>query len=202
MHVELRLLAQEVMEIILLAPRIPGPARPAKDGLPIVGGRPIRLRIGPDIPVRFRIGPVLPALLEPVMFMRCVGIDLVDNDLEAKLMGARDQPVEILQRPEHRVDIAIVSDIIAIIIHGRGKERREPDRIHAERRDMVEPLYDARQVADAIAIRIEEAARIDLIDRRAFPPRGILRIRHAIGRFSLCGPLCGTLIHRHFPPGR
>src|SRR3546814_13629350 len=35
---------------------------------------------------------------------------------------------------------------------------------------MIEPHGDTRKVADAVAVRIGKAARIDLVDRRALPP--------------------------------
>src|SRR3954462_362473 len=48
--------------------------------------------------------------------------------------------------------------------------RREPERIHTQRLDVVELGDQARQVAVAIAVRVAEAADINLIDRGAPPP--------------------------------
>jgi len=39
---------------------------------------------------------------------------------------------------------------------------------------MVELGLDALQVADAVAVRVEEAARIDLIEDRPLPPVAIV----------------------------
>ena len=87
-------------------------------------------------------------------------------------MRAGDQRVEIGQRAEDRIDIAVIGDVIAEIGHRRGEKGRQPDRIDAERGDIIEPGGDAGQIANPVAVRIGEAARIDLIDRRAAPPIG------------------------------
>ena len=85
-------------------------------------------------------------------------------------MRALDQRVEVGERAEDRIDAAIIGDVVTEIPHRRGEEGRQPDRIHPEARDIVELGGDAWQVADAVAVRIGEAARVDLVDRRAPPP--------------------------------
>ena len=59
-------------------------------------------------------------------------------------MRSRDQRVEIGQRAEERVDAAVIGDVVAEIGHRRGIDRREPDRVDAERHQIVEPARDAR----------------------------------------------------------
>ncbi len=56
-------------------------------------------------------------------------------------MCARDQRVRVRKRAEQRIDTAIVADVVTVIFHWRGEERREPDRIASERRDVIE-LFD------------------------------------------------------------
>ena len=46
--------------------------------------------------------------------------------------ASRDQRVEVGQRAEQRVDVAVVGDVVAAVGHRRGVERREPDRVDAE----------------------------------------------------------------------
>ena len=38
-----------------------------------------------------------------------------------------DQRVEIGERPEERIDVAVVRDVVAEVGHGRRIERRDPD---------------------------------------------------------------------------
>ena len=96
----------------------------------------------------------------------------IDDDLEPEVMRAGDHRVEIGQGAEDRVHVAIVADVIAHVLHRAFEEGRQPDRIHAQRREMVQPPGDARQVADPIAVRILERPGIDLIGHRTTPPFG------------------------------
>ena len=41
--------------------------------------------------------------------------------------AARDQPVEVRERAEQRVDVAVVGDVVAEVGHRRRIDRREPD---------------------------------------------------------------------------
>jgi hypothetical protein len=90
--------------------------------------------------------------------------------------------IEIGERAEARIDVAVVGDVVAEILHRRSEERRQPDRRDAERGDVLEPRRDAGQIADAVVVGIREAVRIDLVDRRAEPPRAAGGWRDAWGR--------------------
>src|SRR5690606_32527857 len=62
----------------------------------------------------------------------------------------------------------------------------EPDDVGAERGDVVEPLDDPADVADAVAVRVRERARVDLVDDGGPPPvrvahRGGVRVRRRGG---------------------
>ncbi len=105
-----------------------------------------------------------------------MGIDLVDQDLQAQLVRLGDHGIEIGQGAEHRVDRAVIGDVVAEVLHRRGEEGRDPDRIDTQRGDMVQPAGNAAQVAHAVAIAVLEAARVDLVDRRAAPPFGGLAL--------------------------
>src|SRR5690606_4813675 len=48
--------------------------------------------------------------------------------------------------------------------------RRDPDRVHAQRGHVVQPVGDARKVAHAVAVGVEETAGVDLVDDGAAPP--------------------------------
>ena len=81
-----------------------------------------------------------------------------------------EQRVEVVERAEDRVDVAVVGDVVAEVRHRRGVERRQPDRLDAERRQVVEVAGDPRQVADAVAVGVGERAGVDLVDDPALPP--------------------------------
>lgn len=169
-EVELRLALQELVMVILPPNGIPRPSLPAESRQPVVRYRAVFLRIGPDIPVRLRIVGGELALLKPGMPLGCMRQHLIHDHPDAAPMCRLHQPVEILKRPHLRRDIAIIRDVIAEVAIGRGIEGRKPDRLCAERRHMVELLLDAFQVAHAVAIRVAETARVNLIDDRTLPP--------------------------------
>ena len=54
-------------------------------------------------------------------------------------MRLGDQRVEIGERAEERIDVGVVGDVVAEVLHRRGEEGREPDRVDAEIGDVGEP---------------------------------------------------------------
>ncbi|MPM00683.1 hypothetical protein SDC9_46912 [bioreactor metagenome] len=174
MEVQVGLADEEVVQVILLAPGVPLPGRTAEDRQPVVRRGAVGLRIGPDIPIGTRVVAARPALLEPGVQVRGVAEHEVDHHLQPKRMGRGDDLIEIGKAAEHRIDVAVIADVIAEILHRRGEERRDPDRIGAKRGHIGQPAHDAQQIAHPVAVRVLETARIDLIDHRAAPPVGIL----------------------------
>ncbi len=169
-EVEVRLLLQEVVEIVLAAARLPVPGRAAEHRQPVVGRRPVLLWIGPDVPVGLGVVAAAAALLEPRMAVRGMRVHLIDDHPQPEPMGFGQQAVEVGEGAEHRVDVAVVGDVVAEVLHRRGEERRQPDAVDAETGDIRELAGDAGEITDAVTVGIEEAARIDLVDDRAAPP--------------------------------
>jgi len=85
-------------------------------------------------------------------------------------VGLFHQPIKVAQGPEHRIDVAIVGDVVAEILHRRREERRQPDGVDVEAGDVVQLVQHAGQVAHAIAVAVEETTWVDLIDHPAAPP--------------------------------
>jgi len=79
--------------------------------------------------------------------------------------------LEVGERAVDRIDVVVVGDVVAEVRARRGIDRRQPDRVGTELLDVVEPRGDAGQVADAIAVRVLEGARIDLVDDGVRPER-------------------------------
>ena len=85
-------------------------------------------------------------------------------------VAALDEPVEVLERAEQRIDVAVVGDVIAEVGHGGGEDRRQPHRFHPQVAQVVDPRHELAQVADAVTVGVGERARIDDRDRAALPP--------------------------------
>jgi hypothetical protein len=81
-----------------------------------------------------------------------------------------NEAVQTFERPENGINPAIVGDIVTEVMHRRGINRRNPDRIDAEPDEIVEPLPNAIEIANAVAVRVLKRSRVDLIKRTGLPP--------------------------------
>src|SRR5690606_35548485 len=104
--------------------------------------------------------------------------------------------------PEPRVDVTVVVDVVPAVGERRRVEGAEPDRVDAEPLQGGHALGDAGQVAEAVADRVRDGARVDLVDGGLPPPRGVARaavrgqagVHHfghgvigLLARFQACG---------------
>src|SRR5262245_52811584 len=64
----------------------------------------------------------------------------------------------------------MVRDVVAEVRHRRRIDGRDPDRVHTQPDQVVEAGANALEIADAVAVRVQERARIDLINDPALPP--------------------------------
>ena len=189
----LGVLVQEVFAALLVI--LPGGA--AEVGAPMVrlgagGARLVALAGGaPDVPVGVRVVPVARSL-EPGVLVGGVVDHQVHDDLQAALVGLGQHLVHVGERAEHRVDVLIVGDVIAVVVLRGLEHRGQPQHVHAQTGQIVQARGDALDVAHAVVVRILEAARIDLVDDRVRPPgvRGRAVRTHRVGQ-------CGTLRSGH-----
>ena len=91
--------------------------------------------------------------------------------------GLRDQALRLLERAERGIDRPVVRDVVAAVGERGAVPGREPDRIDAQVGEVGEPRADAREVADAVAVAVREAARVDLVDDGVAPPRALVARR-------------------------
>ena len=161
----------------VLALADPGPGRAAEEGLPVVG----RLcAVGPcslteHVALALRASrPGGQGGTEPGVLIRGVVGHQVHHHADAQAVRRVDQLIGILQRAEERIDVPIVGHVISRVVLRGAVERGEPDRVHAQLRQVVQAGGDAGQVAHAVAVAVGEGARIDLVDHRMTPPFGLL----------------------------
>ena len=84
--------------------------------------------------------------------------------------------IEIVEGAEHRVDVAVVGDVVAEVGHRRSEDRAQPDALDLQGLQVVELAGDAGQITDPVTVRVREGARVDLVDGAPLPPG---RLRHA-----------------------
>src|SRR5580704_14955613 len=167
--IQIGLLLEEDMQVPRCGSRIVLPRGTAEVALPIV-----RCAIGrtgnPDVPVALWIAARRPRLDEPRMLIRGMVGHQVDDHADIAAMRLREQAIEGGEIAELRMDSAVVADVVAPVVERRRVDRVQPDRIDAERAQIVEMRGDAVEIADAVAVRIGKRARIDLIEDGALPP--------------------------------
>src|ERR1035438_4083651 len=86
------------------------------------------------------------------------------------LAGLGDQAVKVGQGAVLGVYILVIRDVIAEVDLRRGIAGSEPDGVNAQLLQVVQPRGNAVQVADAVAVRVLKAARVDLVDDGVLPP--------------------------------
>jgi hypothetical protein len=101
---------------------------------------------------------------------RVVG-DEVEQYADAAPARLGDERVEVLERAERGVHVAVVRDVVAPVVVGRGHRRVQPDAVDPEPLEMVQMGDHAPQVADPVAVGVGEGARIDLVEHAVAPPR-------------------------------
>ena len=176
--VEVGLLAGEQVEEVLPRGLVELPRGAGEERAPVRGLRP-RLTgpvagagRTPPVPVPLGTRRRRPRLDEPRVLVRGVVDDEVHDQLHAALVESREQPVQVVQAAEQRVDGLVVADVVAVVVLGRRVDRGEPQHVDAQGHEVVEVGGDAVEVTDAVPVGVGEAARIDLVDHRRLPPGG------------------------------
>ena len=98
-----------------------------------------------------------------------------------------DERLDVLDRAVVRVHRVEIGDVVAAVAQRRGVERQQPDAVDAEPLQVVELLREPAEVARAVAVAVEEAADVDLIEDRPFEPQRVgleplARLRETRGR--------------------
>src|SRR3546814_5388287 len=90
------------------------------------------------------------------------------------------------------VDGGVVGDVVPVVAERRGIERQHPDGVDAELGDVVEPVDQSCEVADAVAVAVLERLDVQLVDDRVLVPLGAEQpcARRAGSARELCrGPM-------------
>ena len=137
---------------------------------PIVGWGSVRTGVAPDVPIAMPAPGARSRVGEPGVLVRGVVGYPVDDDPHPEGVGIVDQPVEVVQGPEGGVDVAVVTDVVPEVDHGRTVEGGQPQGIDPEPGEVGKMGPDAGQVPDPVAVGIGERPGVDLVEDRLFPP--------------------------------
>ena len=132
-------------------------------------------RVAPDVevaPLGARRGPA--RALEPRVLVGGVVEDQLGDHPEAAAVGGAEEVTEILQRAVVGVHVHVVGDVVAVVPQRRRIEGQEPEGRDAEVLEVVELLGQPVEVADAVAVAVEERADVELVDDGVLVPEGVL----------------------------
>ncbi len=97
----------------------------------------------------------------------------VKNDPYVAFLRCGHQAIEILKSSVLRIDCFVIFDVVSEVHLRRRVEGRNPDCVDPKLLKIAKVFGDAVQVADPVAVRVRETARIDLVNYSVFPPRAI-----------------------------
>ncbi len=80
----------------------------------------------------------------------------IQDDLQAARVRLLEERVEVGERAEQRMNRAVVANVVAEVPHRGGKDGGDPDRVDSEADQVLEPLSDPVEIADAVALRVLE----------------------------------------------
>ena len=89
--------------------------------------------------------------------------DTVEDETDSLCLGSGRQRGERRVSPERRVDVHVVGRVVAMVRSG-VEDRREPDRLDAERLQVVELVLDPLEIP-AEEVAIEDARALWVLDR-------------------------------------
>src|SRR5207302_11372636 len=100
----------------------------------------------------------------------------IQNDADPALLGLARQPVKILERAVHGIDVFVVRDVIPKVDLRRRAAWRYPDCVYPQLLQVVEPGGDPLQVANTIMITVCKTPRINLVKHGMMPPLMAFRV--------------------------
>ena len=98
---------------------------------------------------------IAPRLLKPLVFVRGVIDDEIDNDADAALRRRMGEVDEIAKRTECRIDGVIIRNVIAVVAARRRLEWHQPDRRYAKPMQIIQAAHEPLEVADPVASGVQ-----------------------------------------------
>ncbi len=173
-EVEVRLVPEEPVPVVLPGDVVPGPVGVVGVDEDHPGLGPPTGVVGPHVPVPLlRPGPA--GLLEPRMLIRGVIDDGVGDHPHPPVVGGGDQPGDVLDGAVAGQHLLEVGDVVAAVLERGLVEREQPQAVDPQPLQVVELLAHPLEVADPVAVRVEEGVHRHLVEDGVPEPRG----RHA-----------------------
>ncbi len=168
--VEVGLVAEEAVPVVLLGDRVPRPVRLLGVGEDDAGVAVALVGVAPDVVVAVGRRAVGPGRLEPGVLVGGVVHDQVGDHPQAAVVGGVEELLEVVDGAVRGVDAVEVGDVVAVVLQRRGVHRQDPQAVDAELPHVVELRGQAGEVADAVAVGVEERLHVNLVEDRVLVP--------------------------------
>ena len=125
----------------------------------------LRRLVDPHVEVAELRRPTAPGVDEPRVLVGRVIDDEVDDDPDAAIVRRADDLDEVAVASESRIDTVEVGDVVAVVTVGTRVERHQPQARHPEVGKVVDALRESGEVADPVAVAVEERLDVEAVDR-------------------------------------
>ena len=185
--IEVRLMGEEAVPVVLAPLRVPGPV-----GLLGVdendAGLPVTLVVvAPHVPVGLRVGAVLAGLLEPGVLVARMVHDQVGDDPDPPPVGFVDQLGYVGHLAVLGQDGPVVGDVVPAVPQRGLVEGQQPETVDSQPLQVVQLADEARDVAGAVVVGVEEPSHQDLVENRPLVPADVLAGCTRDGRYPFSG---------------
>jgi hypothetical protein len=97
----------------------------------------------------------------------------VRDHADAAPVRRLDEVLEVVDVPVVGVDRVEVGDVVAAVAQRARVHRQQPDAVDPEPLQVVELLLDPAEVTRPVVVRVEEPARVDLVEDGALEPQRV-----------------------------
>ena len=118
----------------------------------------------------------------------------IDQHADAAAVRLAHELHKVAARAEPWIDTVVVGDVVAVVTARRGLERCQPDRVDAERLEIVKPPAETFEVAASVSACVKERLDIEAVDDRVLVPKVVDHpVRRAFRtRYIACDQSNGT----------
>ena len=138
---------------------------------PVVAGL-LPPAVGPDEVVVIRRLLRRSGGLEPRVFDRSVSGDQVEHDPDPAGMRLLAEALHVVVGSVPRRDPVEVRHVVSRIHEGGDETGIQPDCIHIQRLDVIQPVDDSRKVPDSVTVGVLKGLRINFVKHCIVEPRG------------------------------
>ena len=198
-EIEVRLVAEEAVPVERLGDRIPGPVGRLGVGEDDARIGVLGVGVAPDVEIA--LGGTrrrAPRRLEPGVLVRGVVHHQFGDHAQAAPVRLAHQRAQVVAGAVLRVHVAVVGNVVAVVLHRRGIEGQQPDGVHAQVAHVVELFDQPGEIAQAVAVGVEERLDVQLVDDGVLVPERVAPGRPVQECFSAAfvGRAIDRFVHR------